>query len=537
MAWNLADIFDAVAAVVPPDRPAIIQNGAITTWSDLDQRSNRFARSLMACGLQPADKVAIISRNHPAYIEAFIGSLKARMVPININYRYKKEEVAYIFNDARVNAVVYQREFEPLVRELQALFPAIGSWYCVEGESELTGGMSFAAVASEGDGARLDITRSGEDYLLLYTGGTTGMPKGVVWPARTYRACQLESPLLLKKPKNVAEHVALVQEAASYGRTLPACPLMHGAGLSSSVSELLEGGTAILLSDKRFNPEELWRLADEHQATRILIVGDVFARPMLRALDLAPGTYDLSRLRVISSAGLMWSAEVKQGLLRHIPQVKLVDILGASEASPLGYSVWSRDASVATGRFIPAEKTVLISDEGRIMGPDEIGVGLLARAEPLPAGYFGDPEKTAQTFRIIDGQRYAVVGDAAERFADGTMGLLGRGSLVINTGGEKVFVEEVEEGLKRLAMVDDALVVGLPDERWGSMVVALVTVPQGQAFDADAAQRQLRLELSDYKVPKRLIVVEQLPRADSGKADYKTARRLAADLITLTGTT
>lgn len=532
MAWNLADIFDAVAAVVPPDRPAIIQHGRTTTWSELDRRSNRFARSLIARGLRPGDKVAIISRNHPAYMEAFIGSLKARMVPININYRYKRDEVAYIFNDASVDAVVYQREFETLATELQAALPGIGSWYCVEGASALDGGLSFEAAVTDGDGARLDAARSGEDYLLLYTGGTTGMPKGVIWPVDTYRRCQMESPLLQTKPDSVAEHAAMVRAAASHGRTMPACPLMHGAGLNSSLAELLNGGTVVLMSGERFSPEELWRLADAHRVTRILIVGDVFAKPMLRALDQAPGAYDLSPLQVISSAGLMWSAEVKEGLLRHIPQVKLVDILGASEASGLGYSISSREGSVPTGRFIPGEKTVLISDDGRVMGPDEVGVGMLARGEPLPAGYLGDPKKTAETFRVIDGKRYAVAGDAAERFSDGMMGLLGRGSLVVNTGGEKVFVEEVEEGLKRVSAIEDALVVGVPDERWGSLVVALVTVPRGQVFDESEARRQLRGGLSDYKIPKRIFVVEQLPRADSGKADYKSARALATDLIT-----
>ena len=315
------------------------------------------------------------------------------------------------------------------------------------------------------------------------------------------------------------------------GRVLPACPLMHGAGISSTLGELLNGGTALLLKARSFDAEELWRLAARERATRILIVGDVFARPMLAALDANPGHYDLSALKVISSAGLMWSEEVKAGLLRHLPWLVLADIYGASEASGLGYAITTVERSTPTGRFQPGPKTVMVSDDGRIVPTGEAGEGWLARGEPLPDGYFGDSEKTAAVFRNIDGERYAVPGDWVRRYPDGSMQLVGRGSLVINSGGEKIYAEEVEETLKLVPGVLDALVVGVPDARWGSAIAALVRMQAGAPQDSTTIRAGLTPHLAGYKIPKHLFFVDHLPRADSGKGDYRAARLLAEKLL------
>ncbi len=340
----------------------------------------------------------------------------------------------------------------------------------------------------------------------------------------------MESPVIRHHPKTLDEHAANVAANPTPGRVLPACPLMHGAGINSTLSELISGGTGIILSSGGFSAHELLSTVEKHKVGRILIVGDVFARPIVDALNESPGRYDLSSLKLISSAGLMWSKEVKLELLRHMPWLTLLDSFGASEASNLGYSITNKDNAAATGRFLPGPKTVIVTDEDKILKPGTAGEGMIARTYPLPLGYLGDPKKTADTFRMIEGERYAIPGDYARFFADGTMELVGRGNLVVNTGGEKVFVEEVEEALKLDPVLDDAIVVGLPDARWGSIVVALVTAKKGKEPEQAKMQAELRGKLASYKIPKLIYVVPAIPRAESGKGDYNGARALARSL-------
>lgn len=525
--WNLANIFDGVAARVPADRAAIVHGDTVVSWGELNARSNRAARGFLSTGHTAGERVGFLSRNHPGYIEGFVACLKSRLIHVNLNYRYTVDELAGVLEDAGATALLYQQEFAPLVATLLERLPALRSRICLDGIGEGEATAHFQAWAAQGDASPLDNTaRDERDPLLLYTGGTTGRPKGVIWPGHHYRACQLESPLVQQRPANLAEHLELVAANAKPGRVLPACPLMHGAGISSTLAELLNGGTALLLANHRFDPHELWQLAERERATRVLIVGDVFARPMLAALDEQPGRYDLSSLKVISSAGLMWSEEVKAGLLRHMPWLVLADIYGASEAAGLGYAITTKDRATPTGRFEPGPRTVMVGDDGRLVPAGQEGEGWLARGEPLPEGYFGDPKKTAEVFRSIDGERYAVPGDRVRRHADGSMQLLGRGSLVINSGGEKIYVEEVEEALKRLPGVHDVLVVGVPDARWGSAIVALLRT-DGTPPDAQALRAGLSPHLAGYKMPKHFLTVDHLPRADSGKGDYRAARALA----------
>ena len=531
--WNLANIFDGVAARVPKDRPAIVHGDQVVRWGELDARSNRAARAFLAAGHTAGERVGFLSRNHPGYIEGFVACLKSRLIHVNLNYRYTVDELAGVLEDAGATALLYQEEFAPLVATLIERMPALRSRICLDGIGQGEATAQFQAWAAAGDASPLDPTeREERDPLLLYTGGTTGRPKGVIWPGHHYRACQLESPLVQQRPADLPAHLDLVAANPTPGRVLPACPLMHGAGISSTLAELLNGGTALLLANHRFDPHELWQLAERERATRVLIVGDVFARPMLAALDEQPGRYDLSSLKVISSAGLMWSEEVKAGLLRHMPWLVLADIYGASEAAGLGYAITTKDRATPTGRFEPGPRTVMVGDDGRIVPAGQEGEGWLARGEPLPEGYFGDPKKTAEVFRHIDGERYSVPGDRVRRHADGSMQLLGRGSLVINSGGEKIYVEEVEEALKRLPGVQDVLVVGVPDVRWGSAIVALLrtdTPPDAQVLRAGLAPH-----LAGYKMPKHFLAVNELPRADSGKGDYKAARALAEQLLETT---
>ena len=309
---------------------------------------------------------------------------------------------------------------------------------------------------------------------------------------------------------------------------LPACPLMHGTGQFSSFLAMIIGGGVVTLPDPRFDPAALWRTAAQHSVNGIAIVGDAFARPMLAELDAHPGEYDLSHLRVISSSGVMWSQEVKDGLLRHLPDVLLFDSLGSSEAVGMGASVAGHGLSAGTARFGLGPGARVIGPDDRDIAPGSGEVGVIALPGFLPLGYYKDPEKTARTFRTIDGTRYTIPGDCATVDGEGAIHLLGRGSVVINTGGEKVYPEEVEEVIKRLPAVADAVCVGVPDERFGERVCALVQVVAGATLDPDAVSQAVRTELAGYKVPRTVRVVPTIGRSPAGKVDYPALRRLAA---------
>lgn len=520
--WNFGDILDGVARVVPGDRPAVVRGDAVLTWQDFDARANRIARALFAAGLEPGDRVAILARNIIEFIEIVAATYKARMSWVNINYRYTSSEVEYVLADSQSKALFYQGEFEEIVQPVRDALPQLALVV------PIGAGNAYEALAGEGDGSPLDITRLPEDSYMLYTGGTTGKPKGVVWRMGDARAVQLESPTIKSTPATMEEHLAAVAANPSPGRIIPACPLMHGAGTNSSIAELMSGGTVILLENRGFDPVELWDAAARWSATRILIVGDVFARPMADALAANPGRWDLSALKLISSAGLMWSKEVKTALVTALPDVTLMDILGASEASNFAYSFTTATTATPTGLFEAVPATVLVApDYSRILGKDEAGPGLLARKAPFGVGYHNDPAKTAATYREIDGVMLAVPGDMAEWTEGGRLRLIGRDSMVINTGGEKVFAEEVEEALKRAPGVVDAIVVGVPDEKWGKAIVALVQASSD--FDEAAVKGYLLKELAPYKIPKRFIQLDEVPRHASGKSDYRRAAALAAE--------
>lgn len=518
--WNFGTILDGVARVVPGDRPAVVWGDRVVTWREFDSRTNRLARAMIASGLNPGDRVAILARNIPEFLEIVAASYKARLAWVNINYRYTGSEVAYVLADCAARALFYQDEFSAAVTPIVSTLPHLALVVPIDAASE------YEKLADCGDASPLGIERSPEDSFLLYTGGTTGMPKGVVWRMGDARAVQLESPTL-KPVATLEEHLANVASGTP-GRVLPACPLMHGAGTNSSIAELMNGGTAILLTGRKFQAEELWDAAAAWEVTRILIVGDVFARPMVEALRAHPGRWNLSKLRVISSSGLMWSKEIKAALLETLANVTLIDILGASEASNFGYAFTTATNSTPTGLFEPAPATVLVApDYSRVLNQDDMGPGFLARRPPFALEYHGDAAKTAATFRNIAGELVAIPGDMAERTPEGRLRLIGRDSMVINTGGEKVFAEEVEEALKRKPGVIDALVIGMPDERWGKVVVALIERDK-HFVEADVREALLQ-ELAPYKLPKRMVYLESVPRHASGKGDYRRAAAIAAE--------
>jgi acyl-CoA synthetase (AMP-forming)/AMP-acid ligase II len=368
MDWNYGDILDAVARAVPPARPALIWRDEMVSWERFDQRTNNLARGLVDLGLSPDDRAAILCRNHPSYMEILAAGAKARVLVVNINYRYTADEIAYVVGDCEASAFVYQDAFDALIPELRRRLTSVRDWIRVESGRHARpapdGALSFETLAAAGDGSPLDIRRSPDDGYLLYTGGTTGQPKGVLWPTSQSRRVQLESPLLARVPQSMAEHSQMVRANPAPSRMIPACPLMHGSGSNAAMADLLNGGTAVILPSDRFDAVELWREVERNSVTRVAIVGDVFAKPMLKALDDRPSGYDLSSMKVITSSGLTWTGEVKEGLLRHMPGLICADILGASEASGFGYAIATRGKVQPTGQFEAGASTVLIDAQG-----------------------------------------------------------------------------------------------------------------------------------------------------------------------------
>jgi len=527
MRWNLADLFELVSDTVP-DRLALAHgsDGLSRSWADVERRTNALARHL-AERHAPGDKLAIYSYNRPEYVEALIGAVKARLAPVNVNYRYREDELHYLFDNADATAVVYEASFAPLVAGLRPRLPKVREWIELDDGSP---GNAFAVpyeTVAAGNGARLRIARSPDDLLLLYTGGTTGMPKGVMWTqAAVFEALGGGGIPALGQPPSgsIEEQRERIASGASM-RLLPACPLMHGTGQFTAINALTGGGAIVTCDGHSFDPDALFATVSARGVQAVAIVGDAFAKPMLRALDARPGRHDLSPLRLIVSSGVMWSPAVKQGLLRHLPQVLLMDSFGSSEAVGFGTELSTKDSNVRLGQFRLGPHCKVFTPDGREVQPGSGEEGFVARSGPIPEGYYKDEKKSAETFRVIAGRRWSIPGDWCTVNADGTLELHGRGSVCINSGGEKIFPEEVEETLKLHPSVSDAVVVGLPDERWGEAVTALVELHRGARADAAELREFVKQRLAAYKTPKAIALVPSIGRAPSGKVDYKAAKK------------
>jgi fatty-acyl-CoA synthase len=375
--------------------------------------------------------------------------------------------------------------------------------------------------------ASTDREPSGDDLVFLYTGGTTGSPKAVMWRSDDLYVSLWQMARPGTEPPDVEAAMRADKRAAT---CLPACPLMHGTGLFIALSTLAGGGTVVLLDTQRLDADAVWDAVEREHVKACTIVGDAFARPMLAALDAAPSRWDLSGLLAITSSGVTWSPETKRGLLKHLPHVTLIDSLGASEGIMTRTETREGD-DIAPARFKASERVVVVSDTGTLVQPGDDTIGMLGVGGAIPMGYYKDPEKTAATFRTVGGRRYSIPGDYASVDPDGTIRLLGRGSACINTGGEKVYPEEVELALRAHPDVFDCVVVGVPDDKWGEMVVALVQANDGQAIDDAALRAHCRGTLAAYKVPKQMVVVDSLERSPAGKADYKRLREVAAGRV------
>jgi fatty-acyl-CoA synthase len=534
MELHPATLWEAIADAVP-DRLAVVQGATRRTWREFDDRSARLAGVLSANGLGGGAKVGQLLYNGPEFLETYFAALKLRAVPFNINYRYTADELAYLLTNADADALVYHSSLSEVVaKAVAATGPLRVLLEVDDGGPLLPGSVAYEeAIAQMAPAPR--ITRDADDITMIYTGGTTGMPKAAITKVGPPLAYILETVPVLGgyAPVPIDEVPAFtrsVEGTEDVLISLPAPPLMHNTGLGiGAAPALATGGTVVLLEGRRFNVGELWDTVAAERVNAITIVGDAFARPMLAALN-ENSSRDLTCVRYIMSSGTMFSSEVKAGLLAHLPQAMIIDVIGASEGA-MGMSIATADAPAQTGRFQPAPGVIVITEDGRRLEPGAEEPGLVA----LPGGaegYYKDDAKTAATFKVIDGRRYTIPGDFATIDAGGTLTLLGRGSSCINTAGEKVYPEEVEEILKALPWVEDALVFGIDDERLGQKVAAVLSRTPGTDENIDVILGAAREKLASFKIPRQVVVVDQVPRTQVGKPDYPAAKQQFSDSIT-----
>ena len=530
MDLHFASVWEAISDVVP-DRDALVCGDVRRSWREYDERAARIAGFLRSRGFRPDSKAAIYLHNSNEYLEAQYGIFKAHGVAVNVNYRYKFDELVYLLDNADAEVVFFQACYAARIWEIRNRLPRVKTYIQVDDGTEtilLDDVFDYEQVIR--DNAPMErVERSGDDIYMLYTGGTTGMPKGVMYHHHPF-VLGLTAFLLGSRaaaPKQVEDVPAIIESLSERGDhpvSLTACPLMHGTGMwLGSMMQLLGGGTVVTISKLGLDPHLIWGEIERNRCTTVTIVGDAFAKPMLDALNDAKArgnAYDISSLTQIISSGVMWSAPVKSGLLEH-QDMTLLDTMGSTEGG-LGTSVATRDNPVETARFKINRGVRVFTDDGRDVEPGSGEVGRLASGRTAAFGYYKDPEKSAETFKEIDGVWYSFAGDWATVAADGTITLLGRGSNCINTAGEKVYPEEVEEALKRHSEVYDCLVVGIDDERFGQRVVAVASTrnPVAEQDLIDFAHDHL----AGYKSPKQVLFVDEVRRAPNGKADYKWAR-------------
>ncbi len=542
MTWQMADIWENIAAAIP-DKPAIVDGDKRYSWAEYENRAARIAQLLTSHGLEPGAKLSIYSYNAAEYLETQFGAFKARVTPVNVNYRYLEAELTHVINNSDSEALVFQAQFAPRVAAIRDQLEQVRLFLEIDDGSgeHLDGALDYEGTLQSTQ-PMPPIERSNDDIYMLYTGGTTGMPKGVMYDHKSFATALLAKGFEMREmepPTDASGFGPLVQQlhaAGATGRSIPACPLMHGTGMwiGAMVPHSL-GGCVILCNNSHFDPAALWQLAQDEKVTDITIVGDVFAKPMLAALEAAKAAgqaFDLSSLQLMGSSGVMWSTEVKRGLLGHLPHMAIVDSMGSTEGS-MGTSITTVENidSDQTAKFEMNPTTRVLTEDGKPVVPGSGEMGLICNGGMVPLGYYKDEAKSAATFKTFDGVRYSIPGDFATVEPDGSITLLGRGSACINSGGEKIFPEEVEEALKTHDSVYDCLVVGVPDDRFGQMVTAVLSIAEDASFDEAELNEHVRSKLAAYKAPRAIILVDEVPRAANGKAGYKAAREIALDRL------
>lgn len=530
MELHYSTLFESLADVIG-DQTALIQGPVRRSWADFDLRAARFASALEAHGLTKGSRVGQLLYNSPELLETYHGSLKLRAIPFNINYRYTAEEILHILNDAEAEALVFHASLSGVVADVLSRCRSLKLVVSVgDGHTAPENVPDFEALL-EAHTPAPRIGRSGDDLSMIYTGGTTGMPKGVFAPVRLHLEGVLKTtpPLMneapLSDPAGLAPLATRLHTRGHPFVGLPLSPLVHGAALNIlALPALIMGGTVAMVTKRHFDPAEAWDVVERERVTSMLIVGDAFARPLLAELR-GDRKRDISSLTTLSSAGAVFSADVKDALLsRMSAQARIIDFISATEAA-MGISVATRHAPAEAGMFTPNPGVIVVDEENRPLAPGSGQAGRIAVPSPA-GGYLGDLAKTAATFPEIAGRRYAIPGDYALQEADGSLRLLGRGSSCINSGGLKIFPDEVEEVLKAHPNVKDAVVLGLPDDQFGQRVAALVSLRKVQDADIEQILEAARQRLAGYKIPRTVKIVDEVPRNNIGKHDYAAAKRL-----------
>jgi acyl-CoA synthetase (AMP-forming)/AMP-acid ligase II len=524
---NLADLVGAVADALP-DRCALVCDGDRLSYRELMDRASRLAQHLVASGFRPDETVGLYMLNSAAYVESLLACMLARLIPVNINYRYTGNELAHLFTGGRLAGLIVDAEHTPLAAAVAAGSPALRHVLVTGNGGSLAAGFPAGITAVDYDMAFAaaspvlpDNGRSGDDRIIIYTGGTTGLPKGVLWRHEDFYFSPLSGLNVAGPPRlTVGEVVAAARELPPGGWVITP-PLMHGAG-SWSVFAALLCGLKVVLSP-RFDPAQALRLVSIEEAMGLAVVGDAMARPIADELATHPGEYDLSSLVALASGGVRLSPSVREQFLAVCPNLLITEAFGSSEAGATGQLGQAEDGRP---RLVPRGNVTVLDEALRPVAPG--GIGQIATSGHVPLGYYGDDAATKATFPVIDGVRWALLGDMAEVAFDGSIIVLGRGSMCINTGGEKVYPEEVERVLTAHPAVMDALVTGLPDERFAERVAAVVSLRPGTAADTDTLREHCRGTLAGYKVPARIKFVPHVVRFPTGKADYRWARAVLA---------
>ncbi|MBN7796906.1 acyl-CoA synthetase [Parahaliea mediterranea] len=534
MEFNIADMIEAVSDHVP-DREALVCGEKRVSYRDLDRRATKLAHYLQTKGVSNGDNVGLYMYNCIEYLEAVLACFKIRAVPININYRYIDEELRYIFDNADLVACIYHRQFTPYIRDISDTFVRSLAFVSVDDGSdepiECIEADEFECALGAQSDTRDFSPRSENDLFILYTGGTTGNPKGVIWTHRNLFFAALgggghfSAQGICRSPEDIISRIA-----PQPVNGIALAPLMHGASWWYACIQLLAGNKLVLNHHRSLVGDQVWDICEREKINALQIVGDAMAIPLIDALDQNPGRWKLDSIFSMSSGGAVFSRSKQDAFRKYFPGIRIINSFGSSESGQMGADNGSQKGISSLGNVQRSEfmDVIVVEEDAGVLRHAQPGEhGIFARSGFIPIGYYNDPEKTEKTFVDVEGRRWLLTGDAAQIEGDGSITLFGRGSNCINSGGEKIFPEEVENVLKSHDSVFDALVVGVKDERWGSKVVAVIQPRDGVSVGLDDIQRHCRQYLAGYKVPRSIVVTERLPRSPSGKPDYASAKAIA----------
>mgnify|MGYP001563361996 FL=1 len=536
MAMNFGDLYDYVDEQLSPETVVLIEEdesgtGRVFTAKQMRESTNNLASQLIAMGASPGDKVAIYSKNRAEYVQALIAVFKARLVHVNVNFRYGPQELEYLLDNSDARFVIFESDYADHLDAIREQLPLVKNFIeiCDDAKPAVDWAVALSELSDTGNGEKLAIERSPEDQIFLYTGGTTGMPKAAMWEQYSLwnmigvnqKNPELASP-------QFPEELALRPQGGG-ANALVILPLMHGAGLYTVINALGYGNTCVLLRTHSFDADVALQCVDKHKIAAITIAGDAFAQPIIKAMDAAKGSSSLASLRFVISSAMIFSPHNKKALLRHCPEIMIVDNMASSESSTSAQARSNKDSTLEDGavkmQLTPNAK-VFTKDLQEVQ-PGSGEPGFLAISGTLPLGYYKDEKKTAETFITVDGLRYSIPGDWVQLHADRSLTFLGRGNVCINSGGEKIYPDEIEATLKSHDLVDDCLVVGTPDEKWGQAVTAVVQLAADAQVEAEILRDYVRKFVAGYKVPKHVLYVDKVFRGANGKADYQATKALA----------